>query len=179
MPHKCMECQNLIESGQIDLQKGCPICGGKKFQYVRIKKEGLSSPTVAEYVARAALEEPQRDSRPVDLAREKPEQKLAAAQPAAARPTAPQPAAEPMAQHVAQPSNPAAKAKPSRAKQDTAPAGERIESIHIVEQGTYDINLPMLLSRKELVMSREEGTYVVDLNSALKPKKLWGKKKKK
>ena len=37
----------------------------------------------------------------------------------------------------------------------------------------FDLNLPMLLNRKELVMSKEDGVYVVDLPSALKttPKK--------
>jgi predicted nucleic acid-binding Zn-ribbon protein len=64
---------------------------------------------------------------------------------------------------------PAAKAKP--APRDDIIKGERIESVRIVENGTYDINLPLLLSRKEFVMSREEGNYMVDLNSALKPEK--------
>jgi uncharacterized protein len=65
--------------------------------------------------------------------------------------------------------------KPAPAKKPSADKlGDRIESVRIVEHGTYDINLPLLLSRKELVTSKEEGNYTLDLNSALKP----GKKKK-
>ena len=65
---------------------------------------------------------------------------------------------------------PVVKAKPEA--KDKKPAHERIESVRILEKGRYDINLPILLNRKELVMSKEEGVYVVDLPSALKtPKK--------
>lgn len=134
MPHRCMDCKNTIESGALDLKEGCPICGCKKFQYVRPKKAVKASPTVAEYVADAAEKEPAMVTEP-------------------AKHVSAEPVAEPE------------KAAP-------APEGPRIESIRIIEPGTYDINLSMLLSRKELVMSKEEGSYFVDLKSALKqPKK--------
>jgi predicted nucleic acid-binding Zn-ribbon protein len=73
------------------------------------------------------------------------------------------------------PVKPAEPQRPEKPKpvepRDDITKGEHIESIRIIENGTYDINLPLLLSRKELVMSREEGNYMVDLNSALKPQK--------
>ncbi len=145
MPHRCIECKNVLESGELDLDKGCPVCGGKKFQYIRPKKEAkekdLRKLTVAEYVAHAAASEH--------------------------GPEAPGPKAE----------EPAEKARPEA--HDKRPAAERIESVRILEKGRYDINLPVLLSRKELVMSGEEGVYVVDLPSALKTpgrgKKRWQK----
>jgi hypothetical protein len=117
-----MECKNILESGELDLNTGCPVCGGKKFQYIRARKE-------------------LRETREKELRKPK--------------------TAEP---------EPVVKAKPEA--KDKKPAHERIESVRILEKGSYDINLPILLNRKELVMSKEEGVYVVDLPSALKtPKK--------
>jgi len=144
-----MECKNILESGELDLNTGCPVCGGKKFQYIRGKKDTkdrsnerekeLRKLTVAEYVAQAASAEAQE------------------------RKEAPRP-------KKADINNKAEKAKPeTRGKR---PAQERIESVRILEKGSYDLNIPILLNRKELVMSKEEGVYVVDLPSALKtPKK--------
>ncbi len=169
MPHKCLDCKNLIESGTIDLQKGCPVCGGKKFQYIRARPQpDEQKQTVSEYVAHAALREPQLEAKEAPISRipgRKPKEapkdytRVEAALPVKAT------------EH-----RPAVKAKP--APREDSIKGERIESIRIVENGTYDINLPLLLSRKELVMSREEGNYTVDLNSAMKPekKKLKGNK---
>lgn len=162
MPHKCLDCNNVIESGTIDLQKGCPVCGGKKFQYIRPPKQEQGSrpgPTVSEYVAAAALREPQEEAKASPVSRF-PEKQPKQAMP---RPSYEMPA----------PKAPVKKAARKRAPEQDA---DRIESIRIVDDGTYDINLPLLLSRKELVMSREEGNYVLDLNSALKPEK---KKKRK
>jgi predicted nucleic acid-binding Zn-ribbon protein len=146
-----MECKNILESGDLDLNTGCPVCGGKKFQYIRAKKEikeehkekELRKLTVAEYVAHAAAAEPKQ---------EKAREGINAPKPKAAE------------------AKPPVKARPEA--KDKKPAHERIESVRILEKGSYDINLPILLNRKELVMSKEDGVYVVDLPSALKtPKK--------
>ena len=147
MPHRCMECKNILESGELDLNKGCPVCGGKKFQYIKARKElreakekDLRKLTVSEYVSHAASAEAMQEK-----SREHKE--------------APKPETAPAVN-----SRPEAK--------DRNPAPERIESVRILEKGRYDINLPILMNRKELVMSKEEGVYVVDLPSALKtPKK--------
>jgi len=161
MPHKCMDCKNLIESGAIDLQKGCPICGGKKFQYIRPRVPPERKPTVAEYVAAAALREPQAEAQGPPIAG-RPEKRPP--KPAAQE----QPAAVPAALKKPE-------ARPAR-KSPQDRLGERVESIRVVEQGTYDINLPLLLNREELIMSKGEGSYIVDLNSVLKSRR---KKKKK
>ncbi len=165
MPHKCMECKNLIESGTIDLQKGCPLCGGKKFQYIRPRptSQPEGKPTVSEYVASAALREPQVEAKESPVSRhpgrasgETSGETLPAMRPVKELAQAKRPELKPTK-------------RPSADK-----LGDRIESIRIVENGTYDINLPLLLSRKELVTSKEEGNYTLDLHSALKT----GKKKK-
>ncbi len=126
MPHMCVSCSHVLESGELDIDKGCPVCGGKKFQYIRPARKDVRKLTVAEYVALAAEEE----------ATEKKE-----------TPT-----------------------PPSEKKEAPKPQ-DRIESVRILEKGRYDINLPVLLSRKEIVMSKEEGVYVVDLPSAMKAHK--------
>lgn len=156
MPHRCTDCKNIIDSGSIDLKMGCPVCGCKKFQYVRPKKEpkSASSPTVAEYVAQA--------------------EKLARAELEASEATR---------ENLQKSVEPAVKPEPKLEEPEPPVAagreeGPRIESVRIIEPGTYDINLPVLMSRKELVMSKEEGSYFVDLPSALKPaKKGWRQKK--
>ncbi len=146
MPHRCMECKNVLESGELDLT-GCPVCGGKKFQYMRpAKKERPDEKdprklTVSEYVTHAAAAEAGKEKAPVHGKHK----------------------------HAKAESRIETKAG---AETKATPAHERIESVRILEKGSYDINLPVLLNRRELVMSREEGVYVVDLPSALKaPKK--------
>ncbi|MDI6897989.1 OapC/ArvC family zinc-ribbon domain-containing protein [Methanocella conradii] len=134
MPHMCVECKHILESGELDLDRGCPVCGGKKFQYIRPARKDVRKLTVAEYVALAAMEEEQA-----------PEKKET--------PKAPE-------------------------KKEAPQAQDRVESVRILEKGRYDINLPVLLSRKELVMSKEEGVYIVDLPSAMKAPKKEKKKKK-
>ena len=177
MPHKCMECKNLIESGTIDLQKGCPLCGGKKFQYIRTRPQSDAKPTVSEYVATAALREPQLEAKESPISRF-PGRTSSRADFLRADFSLDFPGASPGTSLAVRPVKELALAKMSEqklAKKQTADKlGDRIESVRIVEHGTYDINLPLLLSRKELVTSKEEGSYTLDLNSALKP----GKKKK-
>jgi uncharacterized protein len=174
MPHMCMECKNIIESPELDLNKGCPVCGCKKFQYVRPKNKDL---TVAEYVAKVAgenkvkevplpqirLAKPVKDADPVTPAPDK----AIKTRPAAAR------------THVAVKPAPADGEKkaekivraPSLKKDREKDKDGRVESILIVEKGSYDINLPMLLNRKGLVMSKGDGVYMIDLPSAMDPKK--------
>jgi len=45
MPHICTRCNNVFESGE-DILKGCPVCGWKKFMFVRkkpVQGNGLSA----------------------------------------------------------------------------------------------------------------------------------------
>lgn len=156
MAHRCLDCKNIIDGTDIDLTKGCPICSCRKFEYVRTKKATKPGITVAEYVAQVAASEPQpivpaqkHEDPGIDYVKARPNTKHEVKAKAEAKPEA-------KAEH--KPKAPAAK----KAHND------RIESVRILEQGDYDLNLPMLLNRKELVMSREDGVYIVDLPSALK-----------
>ena len=51
---------------------------------------------------------------------------------------------------------------------DGKPAGKTLESIKITAPGTYELNLPSLFERDELIMAVKEGTYFIDLTSAFK-----------
>jgi predicted nucleic acid-binding Zn-ribbon protein len=46
--------------------------------------------------------------------------------------------------------------------------GKALESIKITAPGTYELNLPSLFERDELIMAVKEGTYFIDLTSAFK-----------
>ena len=49
--------------------------------------------------------------------------------------------------------------------------GEKLESIKITAPGTYELNLPSLFEREELIMAVKEGTYFIDLTSVFKKSK--------
>ncbi len=51
------------------------------------------------------------------------------------------------------------------------PEGEKLESIKITAPGTYELNLPSLFEREELIMAVKEGTYFIDLTSVFKKSK--------
>lgn len=34
MPHKCIQCGREFRDGSVEILRGCPSCGGKKFLYV-------------------------------------------------------------------------------------------------------------------------------------------------
>jgi uncharacterized protein len=51
---------------------------------------------------------------------------------------------------------------------DSRPEGKALESIKITAPGTYELNLPSLFERDELIMAVKEGTYFIDLTSAFK-----------
>lgn len=57
--------------------------------------------------------------------------------------------------------------------------GPRVESIRILEKGSYELNIDALMTRKELVMAmKEDGAYEIHLPSMFKDTKT-GKKYKK
>jgi hypothetical protein len=53
-------------------------------------------------------------------------------------------------------------------QQDGVKEGEKLESIKITAPGTYELNLPSLFKRDELIMAVKEGTYFIDLHSAFR-----------
>ncbi len=50
------------------------------------------------------------------------------------------------------------------------PRGESIETIMVHEHGIYEVDLPSLLEDDSIIVSDEEGKYVIDINFLLKKK---------
>lgn len=48
--------------------------------------------------------------------------------------------------------------------------GESVEGVMIKGQGVYEVNLSSLLENDSVIVSDEEGRYVIDINSLLKKK---------
>lgn len=50
------------------------------------------------------------------------------------------------------------------------PHGEPIETIMVREHGIYEVDLPSLLEDDSIIVSDEEGKYLIDINFLLKKK---------
>jgi predicted nucleic acid-binding Zn-ribbon protein len=156
MPHICTRCSNVFDLGE-DILKGCPNCGWKKFMFV--KKEPLDQK--AEMLQPKPIINRAMGVRIPPRRREK----------------------EPMAIEVemqaSQKSAPAATASPvlcipvkkkldDTSLSDGKPEEKTLESVKITAPGTYELNLPSLFERDELIMAVKEGTYFIDLASVFK-----------
>jgi predicted nucleic acid-binding Zn-ribbon protein len=160
MPHVCTRCNNIFESGE-DILKGCPACGWKKFMFVRKMSQGsdASGRSSERIITRAmGVRVPPRRSEKESTAIEK------------TMPLARDP--EPSLPLSTLPST------PSSTNLDVTPEselskgdGRALESIKITAPGTYELNLPSLFERDELIMAVKEGTYFIDLTSAFKKSK--------
>jgi predicted nucleic acid-binding Zn-ribbon protein len=134
MPHICTRCNNVFSTGE-DILKGCPVCGWKKFMFMRRAPqiEGPGEPLISKAMG---VRVPPRGPQP-----DRPEaQNLPLIQ-------------SPEAVEAAE--------KPEGQK-------ETLESIKITAPGTYELNLPTLFEREELIMAVKEGTYFIDLSSAFR-----------
>lgn len=50
------------------------------------------------------------------------------------------------------------------------PSGESIETIMVRDHGIYEVDLPSLLEDDSIIVSDEEGKYLIDINFLLKKK---------
>ena len=148
MPHICTRCNNAFDSGE-DILKGCPKCGWKKFMFVK-KVPGKSDEKQEQIITRAmGVRVPPRSARKASPPEDRPKPELL-------KPARSEEKAHPNA-------HPAVSIK-TQAK----PEGKALESIKITAPGTYELNLPSLFEREELIMAVKEGTYFIDLSSAFK-----------
>jgi len=136
MPHICTRCNNVFSAGE-DILNGCPVCGWKKFMFMRRAPqiEGSSEPLISKAMG---VRVPPRGSQP-DLTEAQNLPRIKSPEAASARATE----------------------KPEGQK-------ETLESIKISAPGTYELNLPTLFEREELIMAVKEGTYFIDLSSAFR-----------
>lgn len=156
MPHVCTRCNNIFESGE-DILKGCPACGWKKFMFVRKMSQGsdASGRSSERIITRAmGVRVPPRRSEKESTAIEK-------TMPLARDPEPSLPLS----------TLPSTKLDVTAENELSKGEGKALESIKITAPGTYELNLPSLFEREELIMAVKEGTYFIDLTSAFKKSK--------
>jgi predicted nucleic acid-binding Zn-ribbon protein len=156
MPHICTRCNNIFESGE-DILKGCPACGWKKFMFVRKMSQGsdASGRSSEQIITRAmGVRVPPRRSENESTAIEKSMTLARDHEPSLPLSTLPSTNSD------VTPESDLSKGE-----------GRALESIKITAPGTYELNLPSLFEREELIMAVKEGTYFIDLTSAFKKSK--------
>ncbi len=150
MPHICTRCNSVFDSGE-DILKGCPKCGWKKFMFVK-KAPAKGDDNQEQIITRAmGVRVPPRGER-----RASPPEPEGPLKPEMHKPARPK---EEIHTRVHPPVTIPTPAKPE---------GKALESIKITAPGTYELNLPSLFERDELIMAVKEGTYFIDLSSAFK-----------
>jgi predicted nucleic acid-binding Zn-ribbon protein len=159
MPHICTRCSNVFDSGE-DILKGCPNCGGKKFMFVKKKPldQKAQLPQQEQIITRAmGVRIPPRRTEKESMANE---EEMPAMQRSAPAATLSPPLCIP-----------AKKEFEDTPQSDGKPEEKALESVMITAPGTYELNLPSLFERDELIMAVKEGTYFIDLTSVFKKSK--------
>ncbi|HPS90860.1 MAG TPA: Zn-ribbon containing protein [Methanothrix sp.] len=183
MPHICTRCKNVFDSGE-DILKGCPKCGWKKFMFVRKGQQDSREAEGEPIITRAmgVRAPPGTRKNRSDMAVERmlsPQQ--ASQESAHSAPLSPnvQPALKKKLEdaphhYEGQLENlQDAFRSDGKAKSDGKgkPNEKTLESVKITAPGTYELNLPSLFERDELIMAVKEGTYFIDLASVFKKSK--------
>lgn len=157
MPHICTRCNNVFHKGE-DILKGCPVCGWKKFLFTR--KEPVDENILAKEttITRAmGVRIPPRAELIVSDGNTGEAKREVIAQRAFPD--------ERVSKEEIKPLSTLDQANP------TAKDDGKVESIRITAPGTYELNLPSLFEREELIMAVKEGTYLIDLTSAFRKTK--------
>jgi len=158
MPHICTRCNNVFESGE-DILKGCPVCGWKKFMFVRASPAGGVAPEERIITRAMGVRVPPKTGVAREEKNSRGEWKMADGEGPGQK----------AASSVQAPVSAALALRPEN-KIELSPAAmaEKLESIKITAPGTYELNLPTLFEREELIMAVKEGTYFIDLTSAFR-----------
>jgi predicted nucleic acid-binding Zn-ribbon protein len=176
MPHICTRCSNVFDSGE-DILKGCPNCGWKKFMFLKKKPQDCKAQMQQseQIITREmGVRVPPRMREKESAAIVAKEEKMPAMQ--ESLPVAPLP----LTRHI-----PSKKKLDEGHQLEEAPHLEErhksdgngnsqektLESVKITAPGTYELNLPSLFERDELIMAVKEGTYFIDLASVFKKSK--------
>lgn len=156
MPHICTRCNNVFHKGE-DILKGCPVCGWKKFLFTRKDPENAEASVKGATITKAmGVRIPPRAELIVN------DGKIGETK---GRDITQQIIPHAMVQKEIKPSS--LQNKANLDAKDEA----KVESIRITAPGTYELNLPTLFDREELIMAVKEGTYLIDLTSAFRKSK--------
>ncbi len=163
MPHICTRCNNVFESGE-DILKGCPVCGWRKFMFVHERPAGGDHEPEERIITRAMgvrVPPKMQAERAGAKERTRPEEERERRMPdERADPKTKSPEQAPTAAIALRPE--------TKIELSSQAKGEKLESIKITAPGTYELNLPTLFEREELIMAVKEGTYFIDLSSAFR-----------
>jgi predicted nucleic acid-binding Zn-ribbon protein len=161
MPHVCTRCNNILDSGE-DILKGCPVCGSKKFMFMQKRGKapriGEISQKQSDHLITPAMGvriPPRRTPKKqtIEPAKREVESQIEDL----SGESAPIQSSEMLKVPLAAPPDESEKTE-----------DEKLESIKITAPGTYELNLPSLFTREELIMAVKEGTYLIDLSSAFR-----------
>jgi hypothetical protein len=156
MPHICTRCNNVFHKGE-DILKGCPVCGWKKFLFTRKDPEDAEESVKGATITKAmGVRIPPRAELIVN------DGKIGVTK---GRDITQQIIPHAVVQKEIKPSS--LQNKANLDAKDEA----KVESIRITAPGTYELNLPTLFDREELIMAVKEGTYLIDLTSAFRKSK--------
>ena len=161
MPHICTRCNSVFELGE-DILKGCPACGWKKFMFCKTTRESDRSGNSEEQIITRAMG--------VRVPPRRMERELATDEKAMPRSQIQAPIS-PIPTIGSKPTPISTKSEEAKESESNPGNGETLESIKITAPGTYELNLPTLFERDELIMAVKEGTYFIDLTSAFKKSK--------
>jgi predicted nucleic acid-binding Zn-ribbon protein len=158
LTHICTRCNNVIDSGE-DILKGCPVCGGKKFMFIQKRgkapKIGEISQKQSNHLITPAMGVKIPPRRTLKKQTVEPSQELQILDLSGK----PKPIQSSEMLNVIRAAPPD---EPEKAE------SQKLESIKITAPGTYELNLPSLFEREELIMAVKEGTYLIDLSSAFR-----------
>ena len=172
MPHICTRCNNVFHKGE-DILKGCPVCGWKKFLFTRKDPEDAEESVKGATITKAmGVRIPPRAELIVN------DGKIGVTK---GRDITQQIIPHAMVQKEIKPSSLQNKANLDAKDEANLDAKDeanldakdeaKVESIRITAPGTYELNLPTLFDREELIMAVKEGTYLIDLTSAFRKSK--------
>ena len=175
MPHICTRCRNVFDSGE-DILKGCPNCGWKKFMFVRNGQPDSGDAEAGPIITRdMGVRMPPGEAR--NRSETAAERMQASLEPAHTVPLSPN-AQAPLKNRLEDALQPPSDEGHFENLQDAprsdgkAKSNEKtLESVKITAPGTYELNLPSLFERDELIMAVKEGTYFIDLASVFKKSK--------
>ena len=157
MPHICTRCNNVFHKGE-DILKGCPVCGWKKFLFTRMDSGDADVLAQETTITKAmGVRMPPRAELIVNDGKIGEAKRRAIAQQAIPNERVQKEEIKPLS--LLDQANPKAKDE------------GKVESIRITAPGTYELNLPSLFEREELIMAIKEGTYLIDLTSAFRKSK--------
>ncbi len=180
MPHMCTRCNSIFEDG-MDVLEGCPVCGWNKFLFVKSKDkiQDVRGALKASEIGGPCEPWPEGDDSLRKILKSSPSQDRVTDRPkkvrkggASRKERRNERATGKLGFIDLDSTKDRDQSPPDRGSEKPRHKEDKtLESIRMSEPGTYELNLPSLFERDELVMAIKEGTYLIDLSSAFKKSK--------